>query len=259
VQHHRRMEVLGVLAVLLVVGFLIARSKGSSAKKEPPRQAVQPPKPTSPVDAQNLVARRPPKAAAKRAEDTGMPDYGSTQGPVTDDTGVPDYGSKGNFSFMRSGAVQRAHEAVGPIPYVPPPQIPGRIHAKVIDVSGTHTRAVAGAGNFQDVMSRLPMGPVFVTMRLEPNEANPYGISAYVDGVHVGYLGTDWTKADKSVRFMTRLDEAGILPRFQGLHRIESGPNGDWHLVNFDYPGKNDGRLGDISRRIIEENGPPPK
>jgi hypothetical protein len=252
------MEVLGILAVLLVVGFLIAQSKGSSAKKEPP-QAVQRPKPASPVGAPKLVARRPPKAAAKRAEDTGKLDYRSTVGPAMDDTGVPDYGSKGSFSFMRADAVKRAHEAAGPLPYIPPPQIRGRTHTKVVDVAGTWTRAVSGSGNFEEEIARLPMGPVFVTMRLEPNEANPYGISAYVDGVHVGYLGTEWTKSDTSVRFMTRLDEAGILPRFQGLHKIEQAPYGDRHIINFDYPGKNDGRLGDISRRIIKENGPPPK
>lgn len=85
-------------------------------------------------------------------------------------------------------------------------------------------------------------------MRFEPNEANPYGVSAYVHGRQVGWLATNWKARDTSVVFVRRLDEAGILPRFQGLLRVE--PSGN-RIINFDYPGRDDGRLGDIARRII--------
>ena len=92
-----------------------------------------------------------------------------------------------------------------------------------------------------------------MTLRLEPNEANPYGISAYVNGRQVGWLGTDWTANDPQVKWMKRLDAAGILPRFQGLHRLTSGTRE--HVINFDFPrqGRNDEPLDDIASRIIGE------
>ena len=60
---------------------------------------------------------------------------------------------------------------------------------------------------------------------------------------------------------MTRLDEAGVMPRFQGLDKIEQGPMGDDHIINFNYPGCDDGHLGDIARRISKQHateGSPP-
>jgi hypothetical protein len=52
---------------------------------------------------------------------------------------------------------------------------------KVVDVPGTWQRAVAGDWHFEKTLKKLPLGPLKVTMRLESNEANPYGISAYVE------------------------------------------------------------------------------
>jgi hypothetical protein len=251
------MELLGALAVVLVVAFLIAQSKGKSAKKDAP-QAVRPPKPTKPVDGPKLVARRPPKAAAKRAEETGTLDYSSTVGPVMDDSGLPAWGTNnGGMSFMAADAVRRAHELAGPLPYIPPPQIRGRTHTKVVDVEGTQGRLAVG-GDFGDVVAALPFGPVFVTVRLEANEATPYGLVAYVDGRQVGWMTSEWKASDPWVQFVSRLDEAGILPRFQGLHRLEKTDRGEEHRIHFDIPKK---RLApEIAARIIEEqSGPPPK
>jgi hypothetical protein len=259
VQHHLGMEVVGIIAVLVVVAVLVLARSGSSTKKDPP-QAIQPQKPAGPINAPNkLVVRRPLKAPKPAAGTGPTLDYGSTTGPVTDDTGVPDYGSNADYSFMRAGAIRRAHEAAGPVEYIPPPPIPGRQH-KVVDVPGTFTRLAVG-GEFDHVVERLPMGPVYVTLRLEANEVNRYGLVAYVDGCQVGWMTTkEWAASDTWVRFMTRLDEAGILPRFQGLHRIEKRGQGDDHMIHFDVPGRDEGRIGDIARRIIkEQNGPPPK
>ena len=55
---------------------------------------------------------------------------------------------------------------------------------------------------------------------LEPNHANPYGISTYIGDVQVGYLGTNWSATDPWVAWMMRLDAAGIWPRFEGVHRL---------------------------------------
>jgi len=41
-------------------------------------------------------------------------------------------------------------------------------------------------------------------MRLDPNHANPYGISTYIGDVQVGYLGTDWSATDPWVVWMMR-------------------------------------------------------
>jgi hypothetical protein len=149
-----------------------------------------------------------------------------------------------------AGQVRDAHAVAGAISDVPPPRIRGRQY-KVIDVPGTRTRAVASSWHFEDTLRSMPFGPVLVTLRLEPNEANPHGISAYVNVRQVGWLGTDWTANDPQVKWMKRLDAAGILPRFQGLHRLTE--NTCEHIVNFDFPGRHDDPLDDIARRIIGE------
>jgi hypothetical protein len=147
-----------------------------------------------------------------------------------------------------AGMIKDAHAAASPAADSPPPPIPGRSSYRIADVTGTWTRAVNGSHHFQNTISHIPVGPVFVTLRFEPNDANKYGISAYVSGKHVGWLATDWTASDPWVKFVRRLNDAGVLPRFQGLHRL-TGNTGD-HIINFDVPGPNDGRLGDIARRI---------
>jgi len=146
------------------------------------------------------------------------------------------------------GQIKEAHAVAGTVFDSPPPPIPGRSY-RTVDVAGTWTRAVAGSWHFEDTVKALPLGPCFVTLRLEPNDANPYGISAYVAGQQVGWLSTEWVASDKWVRFVTRLDEVGILPRLQAQHRLTD--NDDHHIINFDCPGRDEGRLGDISRRII--------
>jgi hypothetical protein len=151
-----------------------------------------------------------------------------------------------------AGQVRDAHAAVGPISDAPPPPIRGRQY-KIIDVQGTKTREVSSGSHFEDTLKSMPFGPVLMTLRLEPNEANPYGISAYVNGRQVGWLGTDWTANDPQVKWMKRLDAAGILPRFQGLHRLTTGTRE--YVINFDFPrqGRNDEPLDDIASRIIGE------
>jgi len=69
----------------------------------------------------------------------------------------------------------------------------------------------------------------------------------------VGWLGTDWTANDPQVKWMKRLDAAGILPRFQGLHRLTENTREHTHIINFDFPGRHDDPLDDIARRITGE------
>jgi hypothetical protein len=120
---------------------------------------------------------------------------------------------------------------------------------RVVDVPGTWERAVVGDGHFEKTLEELPFGPLEVTMRLEPNEANPYGISAYVGNRQVGWLATEWAPSDPWVAWITRLDAAHIRPRFQGLHRLTD--NLGEHIINIHVPGWNDEDLSAIADRLI--------
>jgi len=157
------------------------------------------------------------------------------------------------FDLMINGSIQRLHAEAGPITDAPPPT-PGREY-RIVDVPGSWTRAVVGDDHFADYIGRMPFGPVLVTLRFEPNDANKYGVSAYVNGRQVGWMSTNWTASDPNVKFMRRLDDAGILPRFMGVHRLTDSDVR--HIINFDIPGRDDGRLGDIARRIIGQAAKP--
>ena len=148
---------------------------------------------------------------------------------------------------MVNGSIQKLHAEAGPITDAPP-STPGREY-RIVDVPGSWTRAVVGDDHFADYIERMPFGPVLVTLRFEPNDANKYGVSAYVNGRQVGWLSTNWTASDPYVKFMRRLDDAGVMPRFMGIHRLTE--NTGSQIINFDVPGRDDGRLGDIARRII--------
>jgi len=155
------------------------------------------------------------------------------------------------IDVMVNGSIEKLHAETGPIADAPPPT-PGREY-RIVDVPGSWTRAVAGDSHFADYIERMPLGPVLVTLRFEPNDTNKYGVSAYVNGRQVGWLSTEWTASDPPVKFLRRLDDAGILPRFKGIHRL-TGNTGS-HIINFDVPGRDDGRLGDIARRITGQTG----
>lgn len=122
------------------------------------------------------------------------------------------------------GEISDAHEAAPPPPDAPPPPLDGRQH-RVVDVYGGWMKIVVGYEHFEDTVNALPMGPMFVTVRLEPNEAYPFSMAAYVDGKQVGYLApTEYptTADDPWVGFVRRLDDAGILPRFKALREVEN-------------------------------------
>lgn len=148
-------------------------------------------------------------------------------------------------------SIEKLHAEAGPIADAPPPT-PGREY-RIFDVPGDETFTVAGDSDFSDYIERIPLGPVLVTLRFEPNDANKFAVPAYVNGRQVGWLSTEWTASDPQVMFVRRFDEAGILPRFQGIHRL-TGDTGS-HIINSSFlktfPGRDDGRLGHIARRII--------
>jgi hypothetical protein len=152
---------------------------------------------------------------------------------------------------MINGSIEKVHAEAGPIADAPPPPTPGREY-RIVDVPGSWTRAVAGDHYFADYIETMPLGPVLVTLQLEPNAANEYGISAYVNGRKVGFLSTEWTASDPQVMFMRRLDDAGILPRFKGIHRLTG--NTRRHIINFDVAGRDDGQLDDVANRIIGQS-----
>jgi hypothetical protein len=205
----------------------------SQDKPESPFSALSQDKPESPFSALSQSTERQSPESQKAAPDEIS--IGLSVAPGLD--------------VVVRGQIQDAHAAAGPISDVPPPPIRDRQY-KVIDVPGTWTRAVS-RGDFEDALESMPLGPVLVTLRLDPNEADPYGICAYVNGRQVGWLATGWTADDPHVKWMTQLDAAGILPRFQGLHRLTM--NTGSHIINFDIPGPQEDPLNDIARRIIGE------
>ena len=122
------------------------------------------------------------------------------------------------------GQISDAHEAGEPLSDAPPPPYDGRQY-RAVDVHGDWIKIVIGTEHFEDTVNGLPFGPMFVTVRLEPNEEFPFSISAYVDGKQVGYLApTEYpaTADEPWVGFVRRLDDAGILPRFKALREIEN-------------------------------------
>jgi hypothetical protein len=154
--------------------------------------------------------------------------------------------ARGNpFSPVES--IEKLHAEAGPIADAPPPT-PGREY-RIVDVPGSCWSRVNSDYLFADYIKRMPVGPVLVTLRFEPNDANKYAVSAYVNGRQVGWLYTEWTASDPQVMFMRRLDDAGILPRFKGIHRLTG--NTRRHIINFDVAGRDDGQLDDVASRII--------
>ena len=123
---------------------------------------------------------------------------------------------------------------------------------KAVDVAGTWDRAVVGDHHFPGVVDSLPFGPLKVTLRLKPNEANPFAIAAYVGNRQVGWLATDWRADDPYVAWVTRLDSAGIRPRLSGLHKLTEVRRE--HIINFDVPSDRDEDLQALADTLIAEH-----
>ncbi len=133
---------------------------------------------------------------------------------------------------------------------------------RVVDVPGTWTRTIAGTSAFETAVESLPLGPVEVTLRLQPRDSDPHGIAAYIEEQQVGWLATQRSALelrlasgflwrDPSVTWMTRLDEAGIRPRFQGLLRVAGDPGR--RVINIDVPGRHDPRLSTLAKKLIND------
>lgn len=153
------------------------------------------------------------------------------------------------LDVVASDAIRKAHESGGPSSDVAPPVLSGHwSDTRIVDVAGSWINAVSGTYHFDEVVQSLPLGPVFVTLRFEPNEANKYGIAAYVRGRQVGYLATEWSARDRWVVWIRKLDAAKVLPRFRGVVRTQ--PSGD-RIINFEVPGRDDESLTAIAKRIL--------
>lgn len=133
---------------------------------------------------------------------------------------------------------------------------PDRDNFRVVDVPGSWTRTIAGTSSFQDTVDGLPLGPVEVTMRLEPGNR----VAACIQGQQVGWLPIQRSSfaripagsflwSDPWLTWMAQLDAAGIEPRFQGLLRIAGDPGR--RIINIDVPGRNEPRLSAIAKKII--------
>ena len=131
---------------------------------------------------------------------------------------------------------------------------------RVVDVPGSWTRTIAGTSAFQDTIDALPLGPVEVTLHLEPRGSDSNGVAAYIRDQQVGWMATQRTGSmrigagsflwsDPWLTAMAQLDAAGILPRFQGLLRIAGEPGR--RIINVDVPGRNEPRLSTLVKKII--------
>lgn len=123
---------------------------------------------------------------------------------------------------------------------------------KVVDVPGTWTRR-ADHSLFDYAVESLPLGPLKVTLHLEPNDANPFAVAAYVGSHQVGWLGTDWSADDPYVAWMTRLDAARIRPRLDGVCRLHDVDK-TTRIINFDVPSGRNEDLDAIADRLIAEH-----
>ncbi len=124
------------------------------------------------------------------------------------------------FSHRRSASALIAAQGAA-LPDVPPPPLAfRRAEYTIVDVKGSWTRELRGTLYFPQTVNRLPTAPLLVTMRLERRQADPYAVAAYVYGRQVGWLGSDWRRRDRFVRWMSSLEEARILPRFRAAIRL---------------------------------------
>jgi hypothetical protein len=90
------------------------------------------------------------------------------------------------------------------------------VRFRTVDVAGSRDRGVVAMFDFEETVAALPVGPLKVTLRFQPNESNPSGIAAYVGDRQVGWLNTNWTATDPQIVWVKRLHDAWIRPRFQG-------------------------------------------
>ena len=146
--------------------------------------------------------------------------------------------------------IENLYAQTGAIADAPPPT-PGREY-RIVDVLGPvpgDESWVVGDSDFADYIERVPLGPVLVTLRSTSTAV----ATAYVNGREVGRAGPSLRSGSfpHHFIFLTRLDEAGILPRFRGIHRLtsatEPGDTGS-HIINFGFP--RGGHLREIKRRI---------
>ena len=132
---------------------------------------------------------------------------------------------------------------------------PDRENFRVVDVPGSWTRTVTGTSSFQDTIDALPLGPVKVTLRLEPASR----VAAYIGDQQVGWLATQRNSvmrmtagrflwSDPWLTWVAQLDAAEIEPRFQGLLRIAGEPGR--RIINLDVPGRKEPRLSAIAKKI---------
>lgn len=113
---------------------------------------------------------------------------------------------------------------------------------------GWRERAIAGTDHFAANLARLPLGPVKVTLKLKPNDTNPHAVAAYVGNKQLGWLATDWSASDPHVRWIKRLENSGICPRFPGICRNRGHAPPD-RIVNFVMP--SDDRLTAIATELV--------
>jgi hypothetical protein len=146
--------------------------------------------------------------------------------------------------------IENLYAQTGAIADAPPPT-PGREY-RIVDVLGPvpgDESWVAGDSDFADYIERIPLGPVLVTLRSTSTAV----ATAYVNGREVGWAGPSLKSGSfpHQINFLIRLDKAGILPRFRGIHRLtsatERGDTGS-HIINFGFPRGQ--HLHEIKRRI---------
>ena len=87
---------------------------------------------------------------------------------------------------------------------------------EIIDVGGGRRRNTSGVEEFVYQDGPIPEGPAHVTLRHQPNAANPYSVAVYLDDQrHVGWIGTTWSADAAELLWVRRLAAAGLRPRLR--------------------------------------------
>ncbi|WP_205873461.1 hypothetical protein [Mycobacterium camsae] len=127
---------------------------------------------------------------------------------------------------------------------------------RVVDVEGIRRRRVAGTSPYEDAVARLRPGPVKVTLRHQPNEANPHAVAVYVLEQQVGWIGTTWTADAPELLWVKKLETAGIRPRLEGGVTIEDfGERFGGQYSDIDFYMPEDDELPHVAEQLIASNG----
>lgn len=124
---------------------------------------------------------------------------------------------------------------------------------KIVDVEGDRQRNTAGVDEFVYRDGPIPPGELTVTLRHEPNEANPFAVAVYLDDQrHVGWIGTTWSEDADELLWVQRLAAAGLRPRCEAWREIKRAAGHEYTYLFFLMPYDDD--LDAVADELIAQH-----